>query len=1186
MTSTTLIDLSELYHFLPWYPDTTAENFASSTYAKAQFRRPVARDDASEEQGYLAHQLLIARFLSQYTTYQNLLVVHEMGTGKTHVALAALDKIKTADPAVQVLFLAPSQTIVQNFLHHHDRSSNAFQSFLKSRNEAPGAEEKEGDEDDDPVAGERAHRWAKRRRAFGLEAFTYETFAKRIAPWSDAQLVRTYPKMLIICDECHHLSAEVPSSSSAPPSSSAPAAARSRLVSATWTKRDTYKQIFRLFHQAQGFRKTLLMTGTPIRDSVTEIAPLLNLVLPEDRQVPTGARFLSTYFHAKDTVQHVTTYEWKPGAEKQLTVALQGLLSVFKARLPNIEVDFQGEVVPPMKHWKLVMHPMSDFQSYWYEEAWRRGSGSTTTHEEEQQATTQQADKASDSLYKEAIQASLLILPVAQGEEELGVYGEALYRQFIVQRNDRVAMRTGAPWPPDLWQLLTSRTTSYADKVEQLREYSATYAAVIDAILQRPTEVAYVYCSAVMGSGILAFAGLLHSFFGFSIITRASQLQDPSVRRVGKRCLLLNAQVGLRDSEIPRLSAFVNDPTNAEGEFCQVILSTNKTKEGISFAHVRQIHILTPAWNMSDITQAMARGLRHGSHDELHRRGVRPLTVTISLHCAVPVQAEDEGGAMVKEQSIDFLRYARSERKDMNVQLVMRMLMRSAWDCRFWKDRHVSGAGQDYSRDCNYTVCDYKCAGEESSAMDFDTYDLYYGEADRDGIMHIMRDLIENGPINMPTEQLLVATEQRLGRRLRPFEWTNSLFALVDRADVRGPWGQAGLLTYTSGCLSWTDQPAWTDGAFTAPNIMDIRVREPSFRTALAPFETLNQLNPHWLQILRTLKHLLRDSPTPEDAMWPAVLQRCSCLPDVAWSDFFQHVWVTWARSAATVAWTWLRAVHEALPGKVAFSPTTASSMTDVKGVTLAFSTSADGAPTRLGAEAPLWKFEELGARRPTTMTTVATTTAPPPAGRQRARRASEPATAPAVATRPPPRSRSSRTKHALTPAQERRFIFDNVAGFYGIIEPGGQFLIRNVQDKALFAPTHTGSKKDVPSGRVCANFQVKDLHRIVLRLWMTHPVLLQAGTGNRPWYEEPSLTSALDKHLKPELRLPNAATVAKAVAPVESVLQNDAEKAFVRSHLADFFLLSKLPKTTLLCGWLRGAFERVSLLYTGSIAL
>ena len=53
------------------------------------------------------------------------------------------------------------------------------------------------------------------------------------------------------------------------------------------------------------------------------------------------------------------------------------------------------------------------------------------------------------------------------------------------------------------------------------------------------------------------------------------------------------------------------------GEYIKVIIGSEKMSEGITLKNIQNIHILSPGWNFSEIDQAIARGYRLFSHNNL-----------------------------------------------------------------------------------------------------------------------------------------------------------------------------------------------------------------------------------------------------------------------------------------------------------------------------------------------------------------------------------------------------------------------------------------------------------------------------------------------------------------------------------------------------------------------------------------
>lgn len=87
------------------------------------------------------------------------------------------------------------------------------------------------------------------------------------------------------------------------------------------------------------------------------------------------------------------------------------------------------------------------------------------------------------------------------------------------------------------------------------------------------------------------------------------------------------------DAEKQQIKSIVNSKDNIFGYKLRVILGSPSIREGVSFKHVQQLHILDPVWNQSAKTQIEGRAIRLCSHvdidEKLHKPLVRKVVVNI-----------------------------------------------------------------------------------------------------------------------------------------------------------------------------------------------------------------------------------------------------------------------------------------------------------------------------------------------------------------------------------------------------------------------------------------------------------------------------------------------------------------------------------------------------------------------------
>lgn len=227
---------------------------------------------------------------------------------------------------------------------------------------------------------------------------------------------------------------------------------------------------------------------------------------------------------------------------------------------------------------------------------------------------------------------------------------------------------------------------------------------------------------------------------------------------------------------------------NIDGSKVKVILGTKTTGTGVDLRWVRQVHIIDPWHNNTRIYQAIGRGLRHCSHADLPPE---KRNVTIYKYSSVPdgqfiidvdtgelpedimdqhkldqdvVYTTEDGDEIplyleyrdFVTESVDEHMYRRVVRKDLLIMSIMRILKESAIDCELNRIRnYFPGYDQDYTRECDYTLCKYNCHGfiepikyirtirRVPSSTSDDGYDWFIVD-DENAIVGVVGELIDN----------------------------------------------------------------------------------------------------------------------------------------------------------------------------------------------------------------------------------------------------------------------------------------------------------------------------------------------------------------------------------------------------------------------------------------------------------
>lgn len=649
----------------------------------------------SEKGELTKYQKTIARFLSSHTPYNGLLLVHSMGTGKTCSAIGAIEQIKSEHSTFTgAIIFGKGDKILDNFITELVEKCTAGQYKDPRYNNLDSSGKL---------------RVSRKKIASFYKLNTFMKFSNEVKDSSDADLALTYSNKIIVIDEVHNLRIQGDSDS-----------------------QENYRQFHRFLHVVQNC-KVLLLSGTPMKDTPQEIASVMNLILPMNDQFPEEENFVLEYMDNIDGSLII-----KKEKVNDFKAKLRGKVSFLKESPSNVEKRFIGQKhIAGLKHFitqPLVMH---DFQTAYYKEAFhkdehgKQGLSGLPASELYEIPAVKKKGKA--GFYSESKEASLFVFPD-------GSYGKTGFIKYIeeiketklekelrkkIKKEDKVKkVETGSTFRfasldgNGLKKLLKPEPdTPYEIILNNIRQCSVCYATVIEKILNTKGNC-FVYSISIKGSGAILFS-LLLGLFGYS---RAYGSEDTP----GKRYALIGSGVSSNIATKRTVDRF-NKPDNLHGDFIQVIIGGKSASEGLSFKNVIYEAINTPWWNYPEIEQAIARGIRFGSHKDLIEKKINPV---VEIHQSIVFPNIDNSAS----ESIQAIMYKTAEDKDISIRRILRLLMESAIDCsiNYLRNRRYAEYG---SRDCDYEDCDYTCdnidkeellKGIDPSKLDVSTYQLYY----------------------------------------------------------------------------------------------------------------------------------------------------------------------------------------------------------------------------------------------------------------------------------------------------------------------------------------------------------------------------------------------------------------------------------------------------------------------------
>jgi hypothetical protein len=688
-----------LHSFIPYYPKMTDRYFIPKLFLFKEFNDLKQLDEIEKfDETYLNHQITIARYLSNWTLYQSLVVIHDTGTGKSGIISATFDYLKKHDENLKMLYITNNKSLSENFKNELFKLSK----YVKLKNT-------------DNISFDSEKYILKRNKLLskiGCEFLTFGTFINNLKKKKTTirQLVKEWNNQLVVLDEVHNLiTFDID------------------MKELDDTNRDietlgqeSYLKMKQFIHRLK-HKKLLLLTATPIKNSINEIAYLLNLALDESNQFEQDT-FENDYFK-KDMTKTISKLEWKSEELRQeFLQKIKGIVSVLKKNI-DIPKVYNGIIPKPLLEFTII-YPcmMSIFQSNGYLKAI-------------------QESKQRD-FYNSEEQASLFVFPNVSNDF---LFGEKGYSKYVTKDSEFNALfiQNTKLTPVRGVSLNNIETIQHIlnENLNKLKEFSIIYYQIIKNLLEFRNQKQFIFSDKIKGSGINILHLLLRQFFGYERLKKSSRSPFP-------RILFLHEINNISDSDISEyLNLFNNTELNKNARLCQAIICTDKTKEGITIKEILHIHICTPHWNLSKINQAIGRNIRYGTHDTL--KDDPSLKIDIYLYCSCihstlinnPIinnkylseifkdQIGDNERLNIIAKSLNIFQYYNAEIKDYNSKLIEYALLIGSFDCIINKNRNKLCMIKDNTSECFYTKCDYKCIEQsitEDKSIDQNNYNLFY----------------------------------------------------------------------------------------------------------------------------------------------------------------------------------------------------------------------------------------------------------------------------------------------------------------------------------------------------------------------------------------------------------------------------------------------------------------------------
>lgn len=640
---------------------------------------------------FYKHQTLTHRYLSHY---DNLLVLSETGTGKTCEIAGFLEMTRRA-------FLASETNIRDEGLAHFTKV------IILVRNDTLKKEMKNqimckctsGNYITENVINARDDSSQKSAVTIALKnaGYVIMTYSKaagmvykkaqqlggdRPVPLNSPYLIKEVQEMfndsVIWVDEAHNLFADLDGE---------PSVEEGKNLS----KDETYQALHLILHKAQRIKR-ILSTATPMINNTSELAALLNLILPENGKVPPG---FSPYNLSREERQAFFPTLANESEEEFRRHTIDELNQAFRGQIPE-DYDFVDATLPQLEPWVrgkinyvraadtgarpiyngVRIDYIQDIGNREYQSQVIVYPSIMSSFQYQSYLRAVDSDRKGKSLSGAQIQTTNAVFPdggygsgTSQVTRAQGLGGNVITdikkvgaekSYFGGSELDRRANENFRAAIGDVRKGNISR----AEVINNIRKLSAKYASICELVLSKP-GICFVYDEIVAGSGLNFLAACLESLglqrfeertsifvsnegYGVKPLCSSSNTSNREIRRtfpkssgdVPPRFAILT-QESVEISDV--ILEAINCRENRNGEYVKIILCSRIAKEGININNVVQIHMASSSWNESSNLQAKSRGLRATSHaellEDLRKSGIttRP-TVDVMMynHVALP----------------------------------------------------------------------------------------------------------------------------------------------------------------------------------------------------------------------------------------------------------------------------------------------------------------------------------------------------------------------------------------------------------------------------------------------------------------------------------------------------------------------------------------------------------------------
>ncbi len=751
----------EKYHihdFIENYEDYYDEDIQWKTSCRKEFLELQGyKKEAPPEPGkFFKHQDLFFRYGRFHDRIFN---IHETGTGKTGSIINLTEYFRKNEPdrIKRVFVLEPGPPTVEDFKDQLIKLSSD-ESYKKLLD----------------IEEEKTYKNNMTRMiSKNYEITTYQRFVKDNI--TTQEINEYYDDCIFFLDEAHKLRNLSDSSTG------------SKLSEDQISK--IYNYLWKVVHVAKRI-KVVVTTATPMINEIDDFVPLLNILLPSDRQFP--------------TVKDPTFYENL--SLSQVEPFFRGMFTYVRFLDTGIKLNNKG--VNPEKYFHSISYPKESKsknlfpvkkeiidenivvtpETQKYEKSRSQPKNELVQKKIQSQIVIYPIEmssvqlkvfekvekKKNDSFFRESRDASVFVFPNEEyGRKGFQTYikkdefGDFVFKDSIYQKGKSLPSLKQYIDPANLPRTINNiskLSCKFADYLKREIEQSQK---------QRPGN-SFCYLELVEGSGVILL-GLILERLGFeNFKTNNSTIIDSKRNKIResfpkkKRFALLTGKTNnLRNA----LKVF-NHPDNLDGEYIQIIIASEVARDGINLHNVIRGYIMSPGWHESGMHQAISRFIRATSHEDLKNRyysesGSKRANYKVNID--IYRMASIKPGEVIENDkvfSIDLRNYIGAELKDIKNKKILRYMKQCAFDAYLNYNRNIRDTDVSLSKESDYGekyMEIWKARGKpgntkreglalnqgpNSSDYVYNTYNIFYHEEKKEKIKRLIVEMQQKDSIS------------------------------------------------------------------------------------------------------------------------------------------------------------------------------------------------------------------------------------------------------------------------------------------------------------------------------------------------------------------------------------------------------------------------------------------------------